>query len=124
LGSFPFLQSSNIEFEGPTVIHRKHWHAHETGFLDMEDKFDGVLLGLAQNLDGGIEQVWEANKYVWKPCLFGFFLFVSLRAKRAVCAQSVFEQLLEVFFSFLRRKTDFFTGAVGDQARKVCSRVK
>lgn len=32
------------------------------------------------------------------------------------------KQMLEVFFGFLRRKTDFFTGAIGDQARKMVLR--
>ena len=48
-----------------------------------DERFDGMLLSLAQNLDGGIEQ------------------------------------LLDVFFSFLGRKTDFFTGALEGEARKV-----
>lgn len=32
------------------------------------------------------------------------------------------ETLLETFFSFLRRKTDFFTGAVGSQAREMVNK--
>eukprot|EP00042_Codosiga_hollandica_P021076 m.71530 g.71530 ORF g.71530 m.71530 type:complete len:315 (-) comp50185_c0_seq3:1117-2061(-) len=47
-----------------------------------EDKYDGVLLGIAQQ-EGGIEQI------------------------------------LDVFFGFLRRKTDFFVGNVAGQARDI-----
>eukprot|EP01060_Flectonema_neradi_P011938 TRINITY_DN1887_c0_g1_i1.p1 TRINITY_DN1887_c0_g1~~TRINITY_DN1887_c0_g1_i1.p1 ORF type:complete len:326 (+),score=102.92 TRINITY_DN1887_c0_g1_i1:48-1025(+) len=53
-----------------------------------EDRFDGILLGMAQQLtaQGGNQGI---------------------------------KDLIEVWFSFLRRKTDFFTGATSDKAEKM-----
>ena len=63
----------------------------------MEERFDGIMLSMAQQLDGGIEQARHVAQ--------------------------INNQLLDVYFSFLRRKTDFFTGAVGDQAKQVCCQI-
>eukprot|EP00043_Microstomoeca_roanoka_P010444 m.99229 g.99229 ORF g.99229 m.99229 type:complete len:343 (-) comp14898_c0_seq2:368-1396(-) len=49
----------------------------------MDDRYDGLLLSMAQQMEGGIDQ------------------------------------LLDVFFSFLLRKTDFYTGAAAGHARKL-----
>lgn len=51
--------------------------------MSMEERFDGLFLSMAQQMDGGVQQ------------------------------------LLDVFFGFLGRKTDFFTGATKDEAKKL-----
>ena len=64
-----------------------------------EDKFDGVLLSIAQQHTG----INEVSHFY--PHFFGEFY---------TCLQ-----LLDTFFSFLRRKTDFFTGAGAGKAEQV-----
>ena len=56
--------------------------------MSVNDRFDGMLLGMAQQLtaQGGNEGI---------------------------------KDLIEIWFSFLRRKTDFFTGATSDKAEKM-----
>ena len=74
-----------------------------------EERFDGLLLGVAQQHTGGIKEVRDyADK-------------CSLETIRSVI---IFIKLLGTFFGFLRRKTDFFTGSEKGKAEKVCHLIR
>lgn len=64
---------------------------------DTDEKFDGLLLSLAQQ-HSGIGDVSSLSSQLHDYLLL---------------------QLLETFFSFLRRKTDFFTGAAKNKPEEV-----
>ena len=70
---------------------------------EAEDKYDGLLLSIAQQHTGGIVEVRKGFALPG-PCPRD--LLVPL-------------QLLDTFFSFLRRKTDYFIGADKGKAEQV-----
>ncbi len=84
-----------------------------------DERFDSMLLGLAQQLEGGVDQVGSRTRMTddISPGFCAPDDFPRICSDH-VCVARV--QLLDVFFSFLGRKTDFFTGAMAGQAEKVC----
>lgn len=73
---------------------------------DSEGRFDGMLLSIAQQHTGGIDEVGKA-----------FLLHPNASHRLPFTLPSL--QLLETFFSFLRRKTDFFSGADKEKIEQV-----
>lgn len=69
-----------------------------------EARFDGLLLGLAQQHTEGITEVITAAIFNQQAWLISFLFHL---------------QLLDTFFGFLRRKTDFFTGVQKGKAEQV-----
>lgn len=69
-----------------------------------EERFDALLLGLAQQHTGGIKEVGAGG------------LGGEVNNVRSL----TIIKLLGTFFGFLRRKTDFFTGAEKGKVEKVC----
>ena len=67
------------------------------------DKFDGVLLSIAQ--------VRRLLPWVMKPTIISIFFSKE-------CDGGV-QEMLDVIFSFLARKTDFYTGGGEDAAEKL-----
>lgn len=88
-----------------------------------EEKFDGMLLAMAQQHEGGVQEVslvsspvqvrfyLEHNKVIFKIT----YLFTTLRINEI----SFISQLLDTIFSFLARKTDFYTGGGEGAAEEV-----
>lgn len=75
-----------------------------------EDQFDGMLLAMAQQHEGGVQDV---------SCIY---LPVEVKSHDERCSFHWFRfsfQLLDTIFSFLARKTDFYTGGGEGAAEKV-----
>lgn len=76
-----------------------------------EDQFDGMLLAMAQQHEGGVQDVSflllpvEVNSHDARCGVINLFRFCF--------------QLLDTIFSFLARKTDFYTGGGEGAAEKV-----
>ena len=67
-----------------------------------EDKFDGILLSIAQECTGGVQVnriiCGEYTRHFWFPAVVKN-IWISFT-----------QEMLDVIFSFLARKTDFYTG--------------
>ena len=84
---------------------------------EAEDRFDGLLLRLAEeHTEGGIKEVSRERSGIPAQARTG-------RAEGALYVEmlhvSMSLQLLHPFFGFLRRKTDFYTGVNRGEAEKV-----
>ena len=73
------------------------------------EAFDGILMAMAQQHDGGVQDV---SSFISTCILY------CARLIRCVTGSCLLK-LLDTIFSFLARKTDFYTGASIDSARKV-----
>ena len=83
---------------------------------ESEERFDGVLLGMAQQHTGGITEVsFSVVAGMAHSTRFAHFLLVEC----ALIGINHTWQILDTFFGFLRRKTDFFVGAEKGRAEKV-----
>ena len=78
---------------------------------EQEERFDGFLLSIAQQHTGGVTEA--SCQFCCLERLRSGWL--NLHAHPPTHPP----QLLDTFFSFLRRKTDFFTGAERGRAREV-----
>ncbi|KAG8506733.1 Nuclear migration protein nudC [Galemys pyrenaicus] len=75
-----------------------------------EERFDGMLLAMAQQHEGGVQEV-TARAALARPG-------EGLSERHHPILNLLF-QLVNTFFSFLRRKTDFFVGGEEGMAEKL-----
>lgn len=87
-----------------------------------EEKFDGILLAMAQQHEGGVQDVSYLRFTGW-----GYFIVVATSLYYSKMSFLLLQicldfQLLDTIFSFLARKTDFYTGGGEGAAEKVFQR--
>lgn len=88
-----------------------------------EDQFDGMLLALAQQHEGGVQDVSISFSYLRLTRTIRYLRLTEFYPGDMNVSFFVF-QLLDTFFSFLARKTDFYTGGGEGAAEKVVACMK
>ena len=84
----------------------------------VRDRFDGMMLSVAQQCEGGIEEVKsEPSSNARDRNQISHMATVNSGVSKA--EMRLLLQVLDLFFGFLARKTDFFTGADRQTAEKM-----